>query len=98
MDTPKGFQWTIPAPIIHVMGHTFNCAIGAAVISARHSCACHQAHIVHLIQLRNHIGRPIRGWFATDLIRFAIQAAAHAEIFIRKDHVQSRLRQLIGGP
>ena len=98
MNTPKGFQWTIPDAIIHVMGHTFNRAIGTAVIGTSHSCACHQAHVFHLIQLRNHIGRPIRGWFAADMIRFAIQAATHAEIFIRKDHVQSRLRQLIGGP
>ena len=98
MNTPKGFQWTIPAAIIHVMGHTFNRAIGTAVIGTSHSCACHQAHIFHLIQLRNHIGCPIRSWFGADMIRFAIQAATHVEIFIRKDHVQSRLRQLIGGP
>ena len=50
------------------MGHTFNCDIGAAVIGARYSRARHQAHIVHLIQLRNHISSPIRGWFAADLI------------------------------
>ena len=81
-----------------MMGHTFNRAIGATIIGAGHSCACHQAHIVHLIQCRNNISRPIRGRFSADLIRFAIQASAHAEIFIRKDHIQSCLRQLISGP
>ncbi len=94
VDPPKRLAGLARIRRVHVIADAFNGAIDAVVECADHSCPGHQPDVGPRCQLGHGSRCPIGPCGVTDGERFCIQSAAHAKVFIRKDHVDAGLGRL----